>query len=49
MHKRHTNKIILFLKRVIKSIKNFQDLFKLLEALVSLIFFYFTRKKLPIM
>jgi len=48
MQDRHIKKITLFLKRVIKSIKNFQDLFKLLEALVSLIFFYFTKKKLPL-
>ena len=49
MQEKNTNKIVLFLKRIIKSVKNFQDFFRLLEALASLVFFYFTRKKLPIM
>ena len=48
MQDRHIKKITLFLKRVIKSIKNFQHLFKLLETIASLVFFYFTRKKLPL-
>lgn len=46
MH-RATDKIILFLKRVLESIKSFQNIFKLFEILVSFVYLYITHKKIP--
>lgn len=46
MNKKYTNKILSFLKKIIKSLKNFQDIFKLFETLASILLVYFTRKKI---
>jgi len=46
MSNKYANKIITLLKRIIKSIKNFQDIFKLFETLASILLVYFTRRKI---
>lgn len=46
MHKKYADKFILFLKKIIRSIKNFQDIFKLFETLASILLVYFTRRKI---
>lgn len=43
-----SNKTIVFLKRIITSVKKFQYIFKLLESLFSLILFYFIKKTIPL-
>lgn len=40
-----SNKLKLFLKKLMTSIKEFQQILKLCEMIVSLIIFYLTRKK----
>ena len=46
MPNKYANKIVTLLKRIIKSIKSFQDLFKLFETLASILLIYITRKKI---
>lgn len=46
MHKKYADKLILFLKKIIRSIKNFQDIFKLFETVASILLVYFTRRKI---
>ena len=45
MENTFSSKFKLFLKKLLSSIKEFQQILKLCEMIVSLIIFYFTRKK----
>ena len=49
MPNKYANKTALILKRIFKFIKSFQDLSKLFETLISIILFYITRKKIPLL
>jgi hypothetical protein len=46
MFKNFSSKFKLFLTRLMKSIKEFQSLLKLMETLASIIMIYLTRKKI---
>lgn len=45
MPKDFSSKIKLYIEYLMRSIKNFQSLLKIIETFLSLIFFYYTRKK----
>lgn len=47
MHKKYTNRILLFLKKVISSLKSFQEIFRLFETIASILLMYLTHKKIP--
>ena len=46
MLKDFSSKLKLFLIKLMKSIKEFQSILKLMETLISIIMFYITRKKI---